>query len=60
VAEGRIPPATLNDLRRRGHDVQVAGEWANGRVLAIRTDPERGLIFGGASPRIETGYAIGW
>jgi gamma-glutamyltranspeptidase/glutathione hydrolase len=60
VAEGRIAPETLNDLRRRGHDVQVAGDWANGRVLAIRTDPDRGLIFGGASPRIETGYSIGW
>lgn len=60
VLEGRIPQDVRDALRRRGHDVQVVGDWANGRVLAIRTDPARGLIFGGASPRLETGYAIGW
>jgi len=60
VLEGRIPEAVREELRRRGHDVEVTGDWSNGRVLAIRTDPRRGLIFGGASPRLETGYAIGW
>jgi gamma-glutamyltranspeptidase/glutathione hydrolase len=60
VAEGRIPSETLAELRRRGHDVEVTGDWANGRVLAIRAEPDRGLIFGGASPRLETGYALGW
>ena len=48
------------ELERRGHQVVVLGDWSNGRVLAIRTEPDRGLIFGGASPRNETGYAIGW
>jgi gamma-glutamyltranspeptidase/glutathione hydrolase len=60
VVEGRIPAAVREELRRRGHTVEATGDWANGRVLAIRTDPARGLIFGGASPRLETGYAIGW
>src|SRR3954470_15736750 len=60
VIEGRIPEAVRAELRRRGHDVVVAGDWANGRVLGIRFDAARGLIFGGASPRGETGYAIGW
>jgi gamma-glutamyltranspeptidase / glutathione hydrolase len=60
VAEARIPEAIREELRRRGHDVHVAGAWANGRVLGIRIDPARGLIFGGASPRLETGYTIGW
>jgi gamma-glutamyltranspeptidase/glutathione hydrolase len=60
VVEGRIPEAVRDALRRRGHEVVATGDWANGRVLAIRTDPARGLIFGGASPRLETGYAVGW
>lgn len=60
VLEGRIPEAVRAELRRRGHRVEVTGDWANGRVLAVRTDPARGLIFGGASPRLETGYAVGW
>lgn len=60
VVEGRIPDEVRRELVRRGHEIEVAGDWSNGRVLAIRCDPERGLIFGGASPRLETGYAIGW
>ncbi len=60
VIEGRIPQHVREELARRGHEVVVTGDWANGRVLAIRFDPDRQLIFGGASPRNETGYAIGW
>jgi gamma-glutamyltranspeptidase/glutathione hydrolase len=60
AAEGRIPESVCRALEERGHRVQRVGDWANGRVLAIRVDPERGLILGGASPRLETGYAIGW
>lgn len=60
VVEQRIDEAVRDQLKRRGHDVLVTGPWSNGRVLGIRIDPDRGLIFGGASPRGETGYAIGW
>ena len=60
VLEDRIDDSVRSQLEQRGHDVQVTGGWPNGRVLAIRTDPQRGLIFGGASPRGETAYAIGW
>lgn len=60
VVEERIPEAVRAELERRGHEVVVTGPWSNGRVLAIRTDPARGVIFGGASPRLETGYALGW
>lgn len=60
LVEGRIPEPVREELRRRGHTVTAVGDWANGRVLGIRTDPRRGLIFGGASPRLETGYAMGW
>ena len=60
AVEGRIPPEVRTSLEARGHEVQVGGDWSHGRVLGIRTEPERGLIFGGASPRLETGYAVGW
>jgi len=60
VVESRIPEETRTALRALGHEVQETGPWSNGRVLGIRIEPERGLIFGGASPRLETGYALGW
>jgi gamma-glutamyltranspeptidase/glutathione hydrolase len=60
AVEGRIPEDVREALRARGHEVAVTGDWSNGRVLAVRADLERGLIFGGASPRGETGYAQGW
>jgi gamma-glutamyltranspeptidase/glutathione hydrolase len=60
VLEGRIPEAVCSELARRGHEVQVSGDWSHGRVLAIRYDAGRGLIYGGASPRAETGYALAW
>ena len=60
VVEEPIGPAVRAELLRRGHDVQVTDAWSNGRVQAIRFDPDRELIFGGASPRGETPYAMGW
>lgn len=60
VVESRIPENVREALRARGHQVKETGPWSNGRVLAIRIDRDRGLLFGGASPRLETGYAIGW
>jgi gamma-glutamyltranspeptidase/glutathione hydrolase len=60
VVEGRIPESTRRALLQLGHDVQVTDEWANGRVLAIGYDTERNVRYGAASPRLETGYAIGW
>lgn len=59
-AESRISSSVLDDLRERGHKVTVAGPWSNGRVLAVRRDLRHGVIEAAASPRGETGYAIGW
>jgi gamma-glutamyltranspeptidase / glutathione hydrolase len=59
VAEGRIPAAALDDLRARGHEVVVSGDWASGEVTAVRFDPSSGLIEGAASPRAGAAYAIG-
>ena len=60
IAEGRIPPEVIAELESRGHRIEVAGDWTNGRVMAIRFDKERGTISGAASPKGNTAYAIGW
>ncbi|MFQ6054167.1 MAG: gamma-glutamyltransferase family protein, partial [Candidatus Bathyarchaeia archaeon] len=58
--EPRIPEEVLDGLRRRGHKIVVDRPWSHGRCLAIRFDPETGVVFGGASPRTGDPYAIGW
>jgi gamma-glutamyltranspeptidase/glutathione hydrolase len=58
VVEDRIPKGVRNQLMKRGHDVVVNGPWSHGRVLGIQI--RDGVILGGASPRMETGYAAGW
>ncbi len=60
VAENRIPREVISALEDRGHEVKLAGPWANGKVLGIRYDGERGVIAGAASPKGGIGYAIGW
>ena len=66
--EGRIPESTVQELSRRGHDVEVKDDWtvlippssteAMGAMSAILVDQESGLLTGGADPRLDT-YAIG-
>ena len=58
-AESRLPEATLEALRARGHDVVVPGPWAHGRVQAIALEAS-GFMAGAASPRKETAYVVGW
>ena len=60
VVEKPIGPAVRRALIRRGHEVVVVPQWSNGRVLGARFDADRGIVFGGASPRGETGYAMAW
>ena len=60
VAESRIAPAVLAELQRRGHKVTVSEAWDHGKVMGIRYDTARGVILGGASPKGNIGYAIGW
>ena len=57
--EARVDPEVLEELRRRGHDVQVAGAWSLGRVCAVSRDPETGLLGAGANPRGAQAYAAG-
>ena len=47
----------IRDLRERGHEVEVAADWALGRVSAVaRKD---GLLKAAANPRGMQGYAVG-
>jgi len=56
--EERAGEATLDELRRRGHDVQVRPPWSLGRVSAVAREPD-GLLKAGANPRGMQGYAVG-
>ena len=59
-AEGRIPRDVIAALESRGHEVAVIDGWANGKVMGICCDRERGVLSGAVSPRRTIGYALGW
>ena len=50
-AEARIGRKVLDELRRRGHDVDVAPDWTEGFVSAAQYDPDTGLLEAGCDPR---------
>ena len=56
--EGRIASETVAELSRKGHDVNVANDWALGAASAIVVDQESGVLKAGADPRRDT-YAVG-
>jgi gamma-glutamyltranspeptidase / glutathione hydrolase len=57
VVEGRIPMATVKDLERRGHVVEVGGDWSEGRLTAASQDGVRRKAA--ANPRGMQAYAAG-
>ena len=58
--EGRMPADVVEDLRRRGHEVEVIGDWEGvGSQVMIQVDSKEGALFGAADPRRD-GYAVGW
>ena len=57
-AESRLGVATIEELRRRGHDVSVQDPWSLGRVSAVSRDRD-GTLRAGANPRGMQGYAVG-
>ena len=60
IAEERIAPDVLAELRRRGHDVNVQGPWTLGRLSAVARDSgDPGFLRAAANPRGAQGYAVG-
>lgn len=58
MAEESFGPAVLDDLRVRGHDLEVAPEWTVGRLVAARRR-EDGVLCAAATPRLMQAYAVG-
>ena len=58
MAEESFGEATLNELRARGHDVDVAPAWTVGRLVAASRDKD-GLLHAAATPRLMQAYAAG-
>jgi gamma-glutamyltranspeptidase/glutathione hydrolase len=55
--EGRFDAPVVDELRSRGHEVNVTGDWSLGRVSAAAR--ENGLLKAAANPRGMQGYAAG-
>ena len=55
--EGRFHDAAVDEIRSRGHEVNVTGDWSLGRVSAAGR--ENGLLKAAANPRGMQGYAAG-
>jgi len=58
LLEARAADAA-DELRRRGHDVEVVDGWSLGRMSAISRDTGTGLLRAAANPRGQQGYAVG-
>ena len=57
VIEGRVGEATIKELRRRGHEVEVGPDWSEGRLTAASRVGKRRRAA--ANPRGMQAYAAG-
>ena len=58
VIEKSIGEAVLNELKARGHDVEIVDEWTVGRLTAAERE-NNGLLRAAATPRLMQAYAVG-
>jgi len=58
MLEPNFGEATIAELRRRGHRLEVAEPWSVGRLTAAIRDPS-GILRAAATPRLMQAYAIG-
>ena len=49
--EPRVGQPVLEELARRGHDVDIGVDWSEGFLVAAARDPETGLVEAGCDPR---------
>jgi gamma-glutamyltranspeptidase/glutathione hydrolase len=57
VVEGRLPKVAIEELKRRGHKVEVGADWSEGRLTAAA---QEGMWRrAAANPRGMQGYAAG-
>jgi gamma-glutamyltranspeptidase/glutathione hydrolase len=57
VVESRVPEATVDELRARGHKVEIGPDWSEGRLTAASRVGTRRRAA--ANPRGMQGYAAG-
>jgi len=57
VVEGRVPKKAVDELKRRGHIVEVGPDWSEGRLTAAAREGQRRRTA--ANPRGMQGYAAG-
>jgi gamma-glutamyltranspeptidase / glutathione hydrolase len=57
VVEDRLPKATIDELKRREHKVEVGPAWSEGRLTAVSQEGPRRRAA--ANPRGMQGYAAG-
>jgi gamma-glutamyltranspeptidase/glutathione hydrolase len=55
--ESRLPKKTVDALKKRGHKVDLTGDWSQGRLTAVTN--ENGLLRAAANPRFMQTYAFG-
>jgi gamma-glutamyltranspeptidase / glutathione hydrolase len=58
MVEPAFGAAVIEDLRGRGHEVEVAEPWSVGRLTAACRTPD-GILKAAATPRLMQAYAIG-
>ncbi|MBA2311670.1 MAG: gamma-glutamyltransferase [Actinobacteria bacterium] len=59
VVENRIPEDVREDLRGRGHVIEVSDAWSLGRTCAVAVDSKNGWLKGAANARGMQAYAQG-